>query len=391
MILRTLSIAWAQLLYQKVQTIITILGIAFTAILLFMQLGFRVGLLESSTQLPASFQSDIVMTSRLSPAFTVAAPFSRRRLNQVLAFDEVESVTPIYKTATRVKRRVDQPSFMANIQVIAFPPNEKVIDLPGVRENQDQLKNAGFFLLDQRSRPELTTLIETVRREGEAETEITTSGFQRKKIDLVGLFEMGANPFSNGALITSESEFFNSFNLNRGEVFAGLIHVKPGSNISDLIRRLRLYLPDDVKVSSKSELIQEDKEYIERSSPMGIVILFSLTFSMIIGVVILYQVLYQNISRFIKEYATLKAIGYGQDFLAAIVLEQVVIFAITGYIPGFITSIFIYDALSETTKMTFDLTAGIAILVFVLTLMICVVSGLIATNKLREANPVDVF
>lgn len=387
----TLSIAWAQLLHQKVQTVITILGITFTAILLFMQIGFRIGLLESSAQLANSFQSDIVITSRASPAFTVSMPFSERRLDQTLAFDEVESVTPVYKTFTTVKKGPDQADFMSTVTVIGFPPNNDVIALPGVPENLDNLKKDGFFLLDRRSRPELQPLIDRVRTEGVAETDITTLGFQRKKIDFVGLFEMGANPFSNGSILTSESEFLKDFGFHKGEISAGLVHVKPGTDVDNLIQKLRLYLPDDVKVMSKKDLIQEDKTYIEQSSPMGIVILFSMTFSMIIGVVILYQVLYQNISRFIKEYATLKAIGYGDGFLSAIVLEQVFIFAITGYIPGFIASIFIYNAMADATRMRFEMTTSTAALIFILTLLICGVSGLIATNKLKEADPVDVF
>ncbi|MDV3349848.1 ABC transporter permease DevC [Leptothoe sp. LEGE 181152] len=388
---RTFSVAWAQLLHQKVQTIVTILGVAVTAILLFMQVGFRVGLLESSTQLPASFQSDIVLISSSSIAFSVAVPFSERRLNQVLAFEEVESVTPIYITMIFVKRLEEQPKFMSSMQVIAFPLKPNVMDVPGLAENLDKIKDDNFFLLDGRSRPELSSLIAEIKNNGRVSTEITSIGFERKKVDLVGLFEMGASTFYNGNLITSEANFLKVFGLGQGEIIAGLVHVKPGVDVPQLISRIKSYLPDDVKIMSRKELIREDKAFIETSSPMGIVILFAMLFSILIGIVVLYQVLYQNISRFAKEYATLKAIGYSQRFLVEIVLEQVFVFAILGYIPGFIASCFVYDALSAATKMKFLMSFNIAAFVLFVIFFICTVSGIIATNKLKEANPVDVF
>lgn len=389
--LRTLSIAWAQLLHQKVQTIVTILGIAFTVVLLFMQVGFRIGLLESSTQFAASFQSDIVLISNSSISFSFAVPFSERRLNQALAFKEVEAVTPIYATMTSVKRLEKQPKFMASIQVIAFPLKPNVIDLPGVIENLDSLKGNNLFLLDRRSRSELSSLITGVKNNGKVSTEITSFGFERKRIDIVGLFEMGASTYYNGNLITSEATFLNTFGLGSGEIIAGLVHVKPGVDVQPLISRMEAYLPNDVRVMSKKELIKEDKTFIEYSSPMGIVFLFAMIFSIIIGIVILYQVLFQNISRFTKEYATLKALGYSHRFLVNIVLEQVLIFAISGYIPGFIISCFVYNALADVTKMKFIMSFNIAIFILFLILLICIVSGVIATNKLKEANPVDVF
>ncbi|MDJ0697972.1 ABC transporter permease DevC [Mastigocoleus sp. MO_188.B34] len=389
--LRTLSIAWAQLLHQKVQTIVTILGIAFTVVLLFMQVGFRIGLLESSTQFAASFQSDIVLISNSSISFSFAVPFSERRLNQALAFEEVEAVTPVYATMTSVKRLEKQPKFMASIQVIAFPLKPNVIDLPGVIENLDSLKGNNLFILDRKSRSELSSLITEVKNNGKVSAEITSVGFERKRIDIVGLFEMGASTYYNGNLITSEATFLNTFGLSSGEIIAGLVHVKPGVDVPELISRMKAYLPNDVRVMSKKELIKEDKTFIEYSSPMGIVFLFAMIFSIIIGIVILYQVLFQNISRFTKEYATLKALGYSHRFLVNIVLEQVLIFAISGYIPGFIISCFVYNALAEVTKMKFLMSFNIAIFILFLILLICIVSGVIATNKLKEANPVDVF
>jgi hypothetical protein len=49
LLFRRSPIAWLQLRYQKAQTAAAILGILFTTVLLFMQIGFRSGFLIRSS------------------------------------------------------------------------------------------------------------------------------------------------------------------------------------------------------------------------------------------------------------------------------------------------------------------------------------------------------
>ena len=55
---KKIPIAWLQLQYQKGQTVAAILGITFTVILLFMQIGFRSTFLQTLVQLPSSLHSN---------------------------------------------------------------------------------------------------------------------------------------------------------------------------------------------------------------------------------------------------------------------------------------------------------------------------------------------
>ena len=81
-----IPIAWLQLKYQKGQTIAAILGIAFTAILLFMQIGFRSGFLASLVQLPSSYQSEVFLMSASTETILRPVTFSKRSLYQALEF-----------------------------------------------------------------------------------------------------------------------------------------------------------------------------------------------------------------------------------------------------------------------------------------------------------------
>jgi putative ABC transport system permease protein len=110
-----------------------------------------------------------------------------------------------------------------------------------------------------------------------------------------------------------------------------------------------------------------------------------------VGCVIVYQILFTDISRHIREYATLKAIGYGQGYLRRVVLGESLFLAVLGYVPGLLLAMGIY-ALAESQifiPMRMDLFKGT--LVFGLIFGMCVISGLIAVRKLRDADPAAMF
>jgi putative ABC transport system permease protein len=111
----------------------------------------------------------------------------------------------------------------------------------------------------------------------------------------------------------------------------------------------------------------------------------------VVGVIIVYQVLYADINDHLSEYATLKAMGYSDRALLMVVLQEAIILAVLGFLPGFIASLGIYQLLTILTRIPLAMKTGVAIRVFVLTVVMCGVSGAIATSRLRSADPADVF
>ena len=83
--------------------------------------------------------------------------------------------------------------------------------------------------------------------------------------------------------------------------------------------------------------------------------------------------------------------GYPDRALLLVVLQEGVILGVLGFIPGFIASIGIYQLLVILTRIPLTMQTSVALQVFILTILMCSVSGAIATNKLRSADPADVF
>ena len=87
----------------------------------------------------------------------------------------------------------------------------------------------------------------------------------------------------------------------------------------------------------------------------------------------------------------MKAMGYSDRYLLGVLMQAALLLAILGYISGFFLSLGLYQVGSSATQLPIMMKLGRAVMVLVLTIVMCVVSGAIAMNKLRSADPADIF
>ena len=111
----------------------------------------------------------------------------------------------------------------------------------------------------------------------------------------------------------------------------------------------------------------------------------------IVGTVIVYQILYTEVADHLVEYATLKAIGYSHNYFLIVILQEAVILAILGYIPGLALALFLYEQARAATLLPVFMSLSRAIMVLILTIIMCFISGVIAVKKLKSADPADIF
>lgn len=67
------------------------------------------------------------------------------------------------------------------------------------------------------------------------------------------------------------------------------------------------------------------------------------------------------------------------------------ILASFGYIPGLAISLGLYSLVKSATLLPIGMNLSRAVFVLGLTTLMCLISGAIAMQKLREADPVDSF
>lgn len=390
-----IPIAWLQLVHQRVRFLGTLAGIAFVVVLLFMQVGLREALFDSSVQVHKSLHGDLFLISPQYQSITSQQSFARERLFQALGNEEVDSVSPLYVQFGKLKNF--QTGNKSPIFVFGIDPGEQVFDLPGVNQNIDQLKLADRALFDSGSRIEFGPVSDTFNQTGKVEIEISPYNEINKarKLEVRGLFKIGTSFGVDGNLIVNDSTFASLFpERSAGKIDVGLINLKPETNVkevqSDLINNT-FKRNKDVSILTLDEFITMEKAYWDLRTPAGFAFKVMVTMGFIIGTGIVYQILYSNISTHLIEFATLKAIGHTGKYLLSIVFQQALLLAFLGYIPGIIISVGIYDLTQKATKLPIQMNTDRIVLILVSVVLMCLLSGSIAINKLRSVDPADIF
>jgi putative ABC transport system permease protein len=111
----------------------------------------------------------------------------------------------------------------------------------------------------------------------------------------------------------------------------------------------------------------------------------------IVGIVIVYQILSTDVNDHMAEYATFKAMGYRNLYLLGVVFEEAIILAVIGFVPGVLIASGLYRLTAMATALPISMPLAKAVLVLVLTIIMCGISGVIATRKLQSADPADIF
>lgn len=380
-----IPLAWLQLSREKMRLLVALAGIGFADILMFMQLGFREALFDSAVTLHKNLQGDIFLISPQSTAIIAMKSFPSRRLYQTRGFNGVKSVSSVYIDFGLWKNPENRQT--RSILVLGFNPADSVLDLPQVKDNLEAIKLSDVVLFDDASRPEFGPIAQQFKQGKDVTTEVAS-----RRIRVGGLFTLGASFGADGNIITSDLNFLRLFpKRQEGLIDVGIVKLQPETNVDEVIKNLKQSLPEDVKIFSKEEFIAFEKNYWQTGTAIGFIFALGTTMGFIVGIVIVYQILYTDVTDHLPEYATLKAMGYKNGYLLMVVFQEAIILSILGYFPGFALAMGLYTLTRSATNLPMLMTLSRAMIVLILTIIMCCVSGAIAVRKLQAADPADIF
>ncbi|MGK7876782.1 MAG: ABC transporter permease DevC [Xenococcaceae cyanobacterium] len=381
---RKLPLAWLQITREKTRLLTAIAGIAFADILMFIQIGFQNALYASANGPHYSIQGDLVLVDSKYKTIFYMQSFSRDNLYQALAVDGVESVSSLYIGSADWINPINLNS--RSILVFGIDPAKPSLNFPEVNDNLDKLKRLDEILFDRASRPEYGPVAEYVNQGKLFEAEVNDI-----RVKVSGLFSLGASFSAEGNFITSDLTFCRIFERNSNQIEVGVINLKPNGNLEIVRDNIQLRLPDNVKILTIEEFASIEREYWANNTGIGFIFSLGTLMGFIVGAVIVYQILYSDVADHLPEYATLKAMGYKDTYLLSVLVQESLILSIFGYFPGLMISWWMYNLTRSATLLPIFMGFNLAVLVFFLTILMCIISVTIAVRKLREADPADIF
>ncbi len=384
---RRTPLGWLQLSHSRSRLLVALSGIAFADVIIFMQLGFQNALYDSGTTLNRAVLADIVLISPQSRNLQNMSTFSRRRLFQAADVPGVKSAEPMYIGMITWKN--PQTKRKTTVQAVAFNPEQPALNIPEVNAQLDKIKLPDNFLFDRAAKGEYKQVFSQIDA-----GKIVTTEIDKRTINIGGLFKLGSSFGADGTIISSPENFIRiSPKRQIGSVTLGLVYLQPGYNSQQVAATLKSHLQNnqDVKVFTRQEFIKFEEDYWKKESPIGFIFTLGVSMGFIVGVILVYQVLSTDVNAHIKEYATFKAMGYPNIYLLGVIFEEAIILAALGFIPGFLIPLGLYQLARNATNLPIYMTLTRALVVFFMTIIMCAISGAIATNKLQTADPADMF
>jgi putative ABC transport system permease protein len=384
-VLGRLPIGWLQLLHNKTRLLAAVAGVTFANVLVFMQLGFLGALIHSIALPYGQMNADLLISASDMNTLADGSPVPRQRMFEALGVADVAGATPLFYGKIEWK----QPDgSVRTLDAFGVEPSAVTFDNADVTAHLRDLSVLGTALIDRRTR--------NVPREIFAEIDagrplrFETRG---RTLDVTSTFSIGGGFTADGYLIMSDQTFLQLFPQRvSGAPNHILIKMKPGADRAALLEELRRILPSsDANVRSVAEAVRKDQAFQTTQRPVGLVFGFGIVIGIVVGIIIVYQVLATDVADHMKEYATFKAIGYRHRFFLGIIFEEAMILATLGFVPGILLSLGLYAMVASKTGLPLAMTPVRAIAVFAGTLVMCSISGIIATRRLARANPADLF
>jgi putative ABC transport system permease protein len=372
------------LLHQRLRTLVAIAGVAFSMLLVFMQLGFFGSAASTATIFFDKLDFDLMLLSRDYINIVNPGSFPRTLIYQCQATPGVAQTYPLWINGNlwRIVNQQDKSKngLRRGIMVVGFDLGDPVF-LFGDSVDLEALKIPGNVLLDTQTRDYFGN------RELGVETDLGTS-----RGTIAGTFTIGAGYGWDGMVLMSAETFSRIYaNMPLRQVNLGLIKLTPGADAEEVAAGLRAHLGSQVWVLTRQAMLERETDFWLNKTSLGKIFFIGVLVALIVGMVFVYQVLSSDITTRFPEYATLKAMGYSAGYLSMQVLQQGLIYALLGYVPGLIASLFLYDLASNMAFLPIQMTWGRAGAVLLLALGMCTLSALLALQKVKSADPADLF
>jgi putative ABC transport system permease protein len=354
-----LPVAFLQLKKHPRRLIIATAGIAMSALGILCQMGFEDSLFRSATRLFQEFDADLVVISPQYQFMVLPEQFSERRLYQASSVPGVQSFSSVRLGVAPFKNPVNK--IIRNVYVVGVSRGGGVFANPEWERQGRSLRDPDEVLFDSRSRPEFGPIGELFAT-GPVRTEISN-----QRVRIAGLFDMGASFSADGTVITTDEGFGRLF-PNRGArmVDIGLIHLRPGADAEEVRANMRSALAHDVVVLTHEELNEREQTYWRGTTPAGFIFKTVLIVSLIVGCVSVYQILSSDVAENLRQYATLKAIGYPDSYFVRLTLEKAWLLTSLAYPVGFLLTVFVYFCATHLTLVPLVMTTMRATGVYVL-------------------------
>lgn len=373
----TFKLALRNLFHDRLRLVATVIGIVFSIVLVTVQMGLYLGFGQMVTTMIDHASADLWIVPQGTKCFEDPSLLDDRKSFRVRAIEGVAdaqplvtgfadwrmpngtSTTPVFIIGSDLRSKGLLPWNVVDGRIEALSvPNTVAVD----RSYLDRLGISGL----------------------DATVEI-----RRQRVRVMALTS-GIRSFTTTPYVFTALDRARTYTGNSpDEATFILVRLNPGVDV-EAIRSQILAAISDVEVLTPIEFRDRSRSFWLFGTGAGTALFFGALLGVIVGAVIVAQTLYASTKEHLIEFATLRAIGSSSRFIHRVIICQAVISAVIGFCIASLIG-------DEVVQMTVDtalpivITPGLTLVLFVLTVVMCIGSATAAIVQVTRIDPAVVF
>jgi putative ABC transport system permease protein len=370
------TLAFRNLFHDRVQLIVTLVGILFSVVLMAVQLGLYLGASKMIVAPIDKADADVWIMAYGTKNFEEAQPIDARTRTMALATPGVERAIPMVSAFTEWKK----PAGGSNLSVVVGTDLEDGGLTPWniVEGSLTGIGARDAVFVDR-------TYLKELGITGMGDT----GQINGNRVKVAGLTE-GIRSFTTSPFVfTTLNRAKQLLGMPADKITYVLVKVAPGVDHGAVRDALRAKITDG-EVLTKAEFRARSLRHWMFATGAGIALIGGAVLGLIVGTVIVAQTLYASTKDHITEFATLRALGSSSGFIHKVILTQAGLSAVLGYALGMAIALWVTYA-THNSALPMAMTWWLAGALFALTIVMCAISAIAAINKVTKIDPVMVF
>ena len=371
------DLALKTLLHDKVRFLITVAGVAFAVTLILVQTGLFVGILDNATITIDHLDADLWVTSKNTPNLDFVHDFPETRIDRIREASFVDRADNLILSFVNVSL----PTGAQETAIVYALEDFKRWGFPWnvVEGNVDDLRRGPYVFFDDSATKRFGAFAVGEYRE-----------VQGQRLEIIGRTRE-AKSFTTTPLAFMDYTRAQSLSpdLLRGKTSYVLVKLKPGADVAAAKASLASILPYN-DVYTKAEWAARSRSYWIVNTGLGFNMFLTVFLGCLVGVVVVAQTLYTSTMEHLREFGTVKAIGGSNADIYRILARQASVSAVVGFLFGVAPSLALRPVV-EKADLKLMLSPGLIGIVFVGTVLLCLVSSAISFRKVASIDPGLVF
>lgn len=357
---------------DRVRLAVAVLGAFGAMFVVLLHLAFLRAVEHKASQVYSLFDAPVVLVSARYQFLYRMGAFPAARLKQALSQPEVDAVAAVQ--LDNMGWNAPDTGEESSLILIGVDADRSFIADRELRGAVDALDSPRRVLFDRRSNADVGPL-----RVG------LTGSIGSKPATIAGFYALGLPMYAAATAVVSNADFSYYTGRDPSLVQLGLLRLKPGIPVGQAVARLRRALPDDIRVEAREDLMEREARYFVEVKPLGIMIRAGLVIGLAVGAVALFQIVSSQVGSRMREFAVLRAMGFGGGFVYGIGAWQLAALGSGAFAAAWLAAIPVFGYIERLSTLVMALDGRL----FTIALALCMAMVLAAAAPLRRAGRAD--